>query len=46
MFTAEPATLVPAPRGSTGAPYVRQTASAASTSSESSGSTTAIGTCR
>ena len=41
-----PARLVPAPRGSTGAPNCRHTATAATTSSASRGTTRPIGTWR
>ena len=46
VLTACPAMDVPAPRGSTGTPYVEHTDTAASTSSVSSGVTTPIGTRR
>ena len=41
-----PARLVPAPRDSTGAPYSRQSATAAMTSFSSRGMTRPIGGCR
>ena len=41
-----PARLVPAPRASTGAPYLRHAATAATTSSASRGTTRPIGICR
>ena len=41
-----PARLVPAPRGSTGAPKLRQAATAATTSFVSRGTTRPIGTWR